>query len=82
MAKAIAIHKSAFPDVVLELNPEEARALVEYLSIHSIVSSINTYPIFRALSEALDDYPSAKQSVELSQRTTLENGLVRVHAED
>lgn len=79
MAKATAIHKTAFPDIVLELEPTEARALVEYLGIHSCGSSINTYPIFLALTRALDGYPSPLRSCEILERVILtESRLVEI----
>lgn len=78
MAKATAIHETAFPNIVLELDPTEARALVEYLSIHSTKSEINTYPIFLALTRALD-YPSILKSLEILDRVTLtDTNLVEV----
>lgn len=83
MATAKAIPNTAFPDVVLKLNPQEARALAEYLGVHSTMSSVDTYGIFSALTDALDGYPSPKRSFEIMDRVTVSShGLVVIESDE
>lgn len=40
--------------VILELTEEEAESLLLYLGLHSISSSLETYPIFEKLQKIID----------------------------
>lgn len=68
-------------EIVLTMSKNEARSLQQYLSIHSVSSSISTYPIFEALYELVP--LSGYESMDLLERTSLrDSGLVTIDSED
>lgn len=59
--------------VTLELSAEEARNLQKFLYVHSVISYVDTYPIFVALDNAAKDadflFISSTQAEELFRCT-------------
>ena len=75
MAQAVVQNNDS---VTLHLSKEEASNLFELLSVHSVVSSVDTYPIYSALDDASKyavflDVPMS-QVVGLLSRTRVTSG--------